>query len=114
MGGTVSNGFSPCSYCIVTCVGLRIRLKVSSAAHGLLSQPHVAQSNSTVEYIFDVCMVRWLVVIRALMLTPPPIISSSTLYTSGFAVFVFARFMLAFRIAFKVVLRMNFSSQRSE
>ena len=39
---------SSCSYCMVMWVGFKARLKVSNAAQGSLSQPHVAQSNSTV------------------------------------------------------------------
>lgn len=35
-------------------MGLSVLLKVSRAAHGLLLQPHVAQSNSAVAYDLDV------------------------------------------------------------
>jgi len=50
----------------------------------------------------------------AFTLTPPPMMSSPTLYTSGFGVVVFASCMFAFRIARKVVFSRSLSSRRSE
>jgi len=48
------------------------------------------------------------------MLTPPPIMSSLTLYTRGFVVLVLARHMFALLIAVNVVLKRSLSSRRSD